>query len=59
MDKLATVFEAAKHMKVCPDFIYKKLKEGSLPHFKVGSDYRVSLDEVAKHFRVEKRQVSK
>ena len=54
MQHLTTVVEAAKHMKVCPDFLYRKLKDGSLPHFKVGSDYRLSISEVLEHFRVEK-----
>ena len=59
MQHLTTVVDAAKHMKVCPDFLYRRVKSGELPHYKVGSDYRVDLTEIRQHFRIEKREASR
>ena len=43
--KLTTV-EVAKHLKVHPSTIYRQLKRGRLPAFKVGSDWRFNIESI-------------
>ena len=48
---LTTIPEAAKNLNVCEAFLYKRVRDGSLPHFRLGADYRIDLTEVREHFR--------
>ena len=57
--ELSTISNAARNLDCSPDFLYRQVKSGSLPHYRVGSDYRVDLNEVRQCLRVEKRQGTK
>jgi len=44
--KVLTVVEIADYLRVHPSTIYRLLRKGNLPAFKVGSDWRFSLDSI-------------
>jgi excisionase family DNA binding protein len=44
--RLVTVKELSKYLRVHPSTIYRLLKRGELPGFKLGSDWRFSLDAI-------------
>jgi excisionase family DNA binding protein len=41
--KLVTVKELSNYLRVHPSTIYRLLKQGELPGFKLGSDWRFNL----------------
>ena len=43
---LLTVYELSDYLKVHPSTIYRLLKAGQLPAFKIGSDWRFNVEEV-------------
>ena len=46
--KVITVSELAKYLRVHRSTIYRLLKKGQLPGFKIGSDWRFSLEAIDK-----------
>jgi excisionase family DNA binding protein len=44
--KLVTVKELSNYLRVHPSTIYRLLKEGELPGFKLGSDWRFNLEAI-------------
>ena len=53
-----TVKELAKYLKIHPGIIYRLLKTGQLPAFRVGSDWRFNVEEID-HWRLEHGQKPK
>ena len=52
-----TVNDLARYLKVHPGTIYRLLKAGKLPGFRVGSDWRLSKEEVERWLvELEKKQ---
>jgi excisionase family DNA binding protein len=46
-----TVKELAKYLKVHPSTIYRLLKTGQLPAFRIGSDWRFNVEEINRWLR--------
>jgi excisionase family DNA binding protein len=44
--KVLTVKELSIYLKVHPSTIYRQLRRGALPAFKVGSDWRFNLESI-------------
>jgi excisionase family DNA binding protein len=44
--KVLTVKELSDYLKVHPSTIYRQLKRGRLPAFKVGSDWRFNVESI-------------
>jgi excisionase family DNA binding protein len=44
--KVLTVKELSSYLKVHPSTIYRQLRRGALPAFKVGSDWRFNLESI-------------
>jgi len=44
--KVMTVKELSNYLKVHPSTIYRQLKRGRLPAFKVGSDWRFNVESI-------------
>jgi excisionase family DNA binding protein len=44
--RLVTVKELSRYLRVHPSTIYRLLKRGELPGFKLGSDRRFSLEAI-------------
>lgn len=44
--KVMTVKELSDYLKVHPSTVYRQLKRGRLPAFKVGSDWRFNLESI-------------
>ncbi|MGH7949370.1 MAG: helix-turn-helix domain-containing protein [Candidatus Binataceae bacterium] len=44
--KVLTVKELSEYLKVHPSTIYRQLKRGRLPAFKVGSDWRFNVESI-------------
>ena len=44
--KVMTVKELSDYLKVHPSTIYRQLKRGRLPAFKVGSDWRFNIESI-------------
>ncbi len=51
--KVLTVKELSVYFKVHPSTIYRQLKRGQLPAFRVGSDWRFNLEAIDR-WRLEK-----
>jgi len=43
---ILTVRELSEYLKVHPSTIYRLLKTGQLPAFRVGSDWRFNVEEI-------------
>ena len=43
---LITVAELADYLKVHPSMIYRLLKRGAIPAFKIGSDWRFNVETI-------------
>jgi excisionase family DNA binding protein len=43
---MLTVTELADYLKISRSMIYRLLKRGEIPGFKIGSDWRFNLDEI-------------
>jgi excisionase family DNA binding protein len=41
-----TVKELSDYLKVHPSTVYRQLKRGKLPAFKVGSDWRFNIESI-------------
>ncbi len=52
---ILTVNELSGYLKVHPSTIYRLLKTGQLPAFKVGSDWRFNIEEID-HWRSEREK---
>ena len=50
--RVLTVTELAEYLKVHPSTIYRLLKTGQLPAFKIGSDWRFNVEKIDR-WRVE------
>jgi excisionase family DNA binding protein len=50
-----TVRDLSNYLRVHPSTIYRLLKSGQLPAFKVGSDWRFNVEEID-HWRVEREK---
>jgi excisionase family DNA binding protein len=46
--RLMTTRELAAYLKIDLDTLYKLLRKGQIPFFKVGGDYRFNRDEIDK-----------
>lgn len=46
INKVLTVGELAEYLKVHPSTIYRLLKNGEIPAFKVGSDWRFNTESI-------------
>lgn len=46
MANVLTLEEVASYLRVHPSTIYRLLKKGRLPAFKVGSDWRFNLESI-------------
>ncbi len=44
--RLVTVKELSNYLRVHPSTIYRLLKRGEIPGFKLGSDWRFSLEAI-------------
>ena len=44
--RVMTVKEVSDYLKVHPSTIYRQLKKGRLPAFKVGSDWRFNVESI-------------
>ena len=44
--RVMTVKELSDYLKVHPSTIYRQLKRGRLPAFKVGSDWRFNIESI-------------
>lgn len=44
--KVLTVKELSNYLKVHPSTVYRQLKRGNLPAFKVGSDWRFNIESI-------------
>lgn len=44
--RLVTVKELSNYLRVHPSTIYRLLKRGDLPGFKLGSDWRFSIEAI-------------
>jgi excisionase family DNA binding protein len=44
--KVMTVKELSGYLKVHPSTVYRQLKRGRLPAFKVGSDWRFNIESI-------------
>ena len=53
--KILTVSELAEHLNVHRITIYRLLKSGDLPGFKIGSVWRFDLDEIKRWMASERR----
>ena len=53
---LISVTQAAKFLKISKETIYRRLKEGSLPHYRIGKLYKFLPVELMKSFKVEKKR---
>lgn len=56
--ELLTVKDVAKMVKRSPDHIYRCVREGTIPHYKMGRDVRFSLAQV-EQWLAEKRVYTK
>jgi excisionase family DNA binding protein len=45
-NKVMTVRELSEYLKVHPSTIYRQLKRGRIPAFKVGSDWRFNIESI-------------
>lgn len=45
-NKVLTVRELSDYLKVHPSTIYRQLKRGRIPAFKVGSDWRFNIESI-------------
>ncbi len=45
-DKVMTLREVSEYLKVHPSTIYRHLKRGMIPAFKVGSDWRFNIESI-------------
>ena len=48
MPRIMTVKELSGYLKVHPSTVYKMLRTGDLPAFRVGSDWRFNADAIDK-----------
>jgi excisionase family DNA binding protein len=48
MAKVITLDEAALFLKIHPSTVYRLLKKGTIPAFKVGTDWRFNLESIEK-----------
>jgi len=44
--KILTVAELCDYLRVCRPTIYRLLKDGGLPGFKIGSDWRFNVEAI-------------
>ncbi|HUO04184.1 MAG TPA: helix-turn-helix domain-containing protein [Candidatus Binataceae bacterium] len=44
--RVLTVKELSDYLKVHPSTVYRQLKRGRLPAFKVGSDWRFNIESI-------------
>ena len=45
-EKVMTLHEVSEYLKVHPSTIYRHLKQGLIPAFKVGSDWRFNIESI-------------
>jgi len=45
-EKVLTLHEVSEYLKVHPSTIYRHLKQGLIPAFKVGSDWRFNIESI-------------
>jgi excisionase family DNA binding protein len=50
--RVMTVKELSDYLKVHPSTVYRQLKRGGLPAFKVGSDWRFNIESIDPFFLI-------
>lgn len=48
---LLTIKAAARLLGVSTTFLYKRIKDGTLPHFRLGTEIRLDEAELCTYFR--------
>jgi excisionase family DNA binding protein len=56
MPPLLTVVEVARYLRVHPTTIYRLLSKHKIPAFRVGEDWRFSVEEIDSWRRVRERE---
>lgn len=46
MDEIMTTKEVADYLRIHPSSVYKRLKEGKLPAFRIGTDWRFKRSSI-------------
>jgi excisionase family DNA binding protein len=46
--RIMTAVEVAQHLKIHPGKVYKLVRNGQIPAFKIGGDYRFYRDAIEK-----------
>jgi len=52
-----TLVEVAEFLRVNPSTLYRLLKKGGIPYFRVGGDYRFSITSLEKWMRSQEEPV--
>ena len=53
MTTILTLDEAAEYLRCSPSTIYRLIRQGTIPHFRVGTNYRFSGEELNKWMAAE------
>ena len=53
---LISVTQAAKFLKISKETMYRRLKDGSIPHYRIGKLYKFLPVELMKWFKVNGRK---
>jgi excisionase family DNA binding protein len=49
--RVMTVREASSYLRIHPTTIYKLLRRGELPGFRIGSDWRFNVEEIDRYLK--------
>jgi excisionase family DNA binding protein len=57
LKKILTINEIAEYLKVHPMTVYKYVKEGKIPAFKIGKSWRIQKDSIQKWMGDNEREI--
>jgi excisionase family DNA binding protein len=57
-DEILTVKQLAEYLKCCPSSLYRLIKHGGVPYFRLGSDYRFDKSTIDTWIRNKSRAKS-